>query len=559
MKLTGAQIVIESLIEQGVEHIFGYPGGSILNIYDALYSRSDKIRHVLSSHEQGAAHAADGYARSTGKVGVVFATSGPGATNLITGIATAYLDSVPMVAITCNVTKELLGRDSFQEVDISGVTVPITKHNFFAKDIETLADIIRQAFVIAGSGRPGPVLIDIPKDVTAESCEYVPAGRYKKRPNPIIKKDEIDKAVGLINDSRKPCIYYGGGVISSGASESLQAFAKKILAPLAPSAMGLSAAPYTNPQYLGMIGMHGTPAANEAANGCDLLITVGARFSDRVTGDKSKFAKHAKVLHIDIDESEISKNIKAFAHITGDADEVLRLLLERAEEKTDNSWLRYIQEYSKQAPLPDNLSEDDSVVMQDVIAGIHRRTAENTVIVTDVGQHQMITAQRYPFLHPRTWLSSLGLGTMGYGMGAAIGAKIGNPEKPVVLISGDGCFHMNMNEFAAAVTENIPIKVFVMSNGVLGMVRQWQTLFYGKRYSSTILSRKTDIVKFAEAMGGTGFRINKKSEISEVVKQALAADGPVIVDCVIDKDESVYPIIPPGKTPKDAIMGRSKD
>jgi len=553
MEKTGAQIIIETLVEQGVDVVFGYPGGTVINIYDALYDARDRLRHVLTSHEQGAAHAADGYARSTGKTGVVIATSGPGATNLVTGIATAYLDSIPLVAITGNVTRENLGRDSFQEVDIVGVTVPITKHNFFVKDIQALAQTIKDAFVIANSGRKGPVLIDVPKDITVMATDYFPVGRFKpreaKRPHP----STLDDAAQLIMESERPLIYFGGGVISCGAEESLQRFSRNIHAPLATSAMGLSAVPYSFPLYLGLIGMHGTPVANKAASLCDLLIVVGARFSERVTGEKSKFATGAKILHIDIDASEISKNMPAYSHIVGDAGEILRELMDRIPQQDNTPWTHQILDFRAKHPMPQN-AMPRGIDPRLVLASIQQRVPEDAIITTDVGQHQMITCQHYRFTKPRTFLSSCGLGTMGYGMGAAVGAAVGNPQTRTVLVTGDGCFHMNMAELAVAVTENLPIVVVIMHNGVLGMVRQWQKLFFNQRYSNTTLNRKTDFVKIAEAFGAKGLRLTENDSIDETIEAALREKGPVVIDCIVSENEDVFPIIPPGGTEEDMIF-----
>lgn len=553
MEKTGAQIVAETLIEQGVDVVFGYPGGTVINLYDALYDVRDRLRHVLASHEQGAAHAADGYARSTGKTGVCIATSGPGATNLVTGIATAYLDSIPLVAITGNVTRENLGRDSFQEVDIVGVTVPITKHNFFVKDVSKLAQTIQDAFTIANSGRKGPVLIDIPKDVTIETAEYFPVGKFQPREPKQPKPAYLDEAARMLLEARRPLIYFGGGVISCGAEEQLMELAKRLGAPLASSAMGLSAVPYDFPQYLGLIGMHGTPVANRAAGSCDLLVVVGARFSDRVTGDKSKFATGARILHIDVDESEISKNMPAYRFVVGEAGQVLQELLYRVPRQDNAPWLQELMEYKEKYPLPVNACPD-GIDPREVLSELQKSVPGDTIIATDVGQHQMITAQHYRFTHSRTFISSCGLGTMGYGMGAAVGCAVGNPGRRVVLITGDGCFHMNMAELAVAVTEKLPIVVVVMRNGVLGMVRQWQKLFFDRRYSATTLNRQTDFVKLAEAFGAKGLRLERGEDIPAVLSQALAAEGPVVVDCVLSANEDVFPIIPPGGSEQDMIL-----
>lgn len=555
MELTGAQILVESLIEQGVDVIFGYPGGSAILIYDALWGYQDRIRHILTAHEQGASHAADGYSRSTGKVGVCLATSGPGATNLVTGIATAYLDSVPMIAITANVTRPLLGRDSFQEVDIAGVSVPITKHNFFVKDTNALAETVRKAFEVAVSGRPGPVLIDIPKDVTAELAEYIPAGPYERRAFPQPKESKIEKAIELLESAKKPVIYLGGGVISSGAETQVQELGLRLNAPLVSSTRGLSAIPDEFPLYLGMVGMHGTPVSNLAINESDVIVAIGARFSDRVIGKKEEFAKNAKIIHIDIDHSEMDKNIETTISLLGDAKEVVTRLLEKLPQGHRPQWAEYLEEYKQAHPLPGRTQPGgvDERIVLDVARKI---MGPQGILVTDVGQHQMIAAQNYKFATPRTFLSSLGLGTMGYGVGAAIGAKVGNPEKPVLLITGDGCFHMNFNEIAVAVTEQIPMVVCVMNNQVLGMVRQWQKLFYEQRYSSTTMERKTDYVKLAEALGAKGMRIETDEQVEAVLEEAFAYQGPVVIDVVMDINEDVFPIIPPGGTHKDMMFSQ---
>lgn len=552
--LNGSQILIQSLIDQGVETVFGYPGGAVLNIYDALYEKKDQIRHVLSSHEQGAAHAADGYARSTGKTGVCIATSGPGATNLVTGIATAYMDSVPMVAITGNVASDLIGRDSFQEVDIAGITMPITKHNFIVHDVKELASTIRLAFEIANSSRPGPVLIDIPKDITAAVCEYEKLPKFEKRPLPAIKKSALKQAVAAIRRAKRPLIYAGGGVIAANACEELLAYSKKTQTPICCSAMGLSSVPYDYELYLGMIGMHGTPVSNYASLNADLVIAIGARFSDRVAGNRKKFANAAEIIHIDIDASEISKNVKSDIAIVGDAKEVLKVLMEQVEEEKHSEWRNTLLDFRTKIGLPQP-KEGNKVDPRDFIYTLHKLLGEDAIIVTDVGQHQMITAQYYQFSKPRSFISSCGLGTMGYGLGAAIGVKCAHPNRPVVLITGDGSFHMNMNEMAVAVSQNLPIIVLVFNNTVLGMVRQWQTLFYGKRYSETSIMRQTDFVKLAEAFGAKGFRIHDHDEIEPIIKEALACQQPCIIDCLIDPDDCVYPIIPPGKNADEIIYG----
>ncbi|MCR5517218.1 MAG: biosynthetic-type acetolactate synthase large subunit [Lachnospiraceae bacterium] len=544
MQLTGSEIVIECLKEQGVDTIFGYPGGTILNIYDALYKHQDEIRHVLTSHEQGASHAADGYARATGKVGVCFATSGPGATNLVTGIATAYMDSIPIVAITCNVGVSSLGRDSFQEIDITGVTMPITKHNFIVKDVTKLADTIRKAFAIAKSGRPGPVLIDITKDVTSNTTEYT-----KETPKPIakitdtIKTSDIEKVVELINASKKPFVFVGGGAILSGASDELKKFVKKIDAPVTDSLMGKGAFDGTDPHYAGMLGMHGTKAANFGVSRCDLLITVGARFSDRVTGNAKAFATNAKIVQFDIDPAEIDKNVRTTASVIGDVAEILARINPLLTERKNDEWNAEVDALKEKFPLK---YDHETLTGPYVIEKIYEATKGDAIITTDVGQHQMWAAQFYKFSKPRTLLTSGGLGTMGYGLGASIGAKVACPDKPVFNIAGDGCFRMNMQEIATATRYNIPIVQVVLNNHVLGMVRQWQTLFYGQRYSSTVLDDKVDFVKVSEGLGAKAFRVTNKEELDSALSYALEGKEPVVIECIIDKDDKVFPMVSPG-------------
>ena len=550
MQLTGAEIVIECLKEQGVDTVFGYPGGAILNVYDALYKHSDEIHHILTSHEQGASHAADGYARATGKVGVCFATSGPGATNLVTGIATAYMDSIPMVAITCNVGVSLLGKDSFQEIDIAGVTMPITKHNYIVKDVHKLADTIRKAFEIARTGRPGPVLIDIPKDVTANTCEYVKQDICTSISHNAIDETEVEAAIKLLEKCKKPFIFVGGGAVSSGASKSLAEFAHKLDAPVTDSLMGKGAFPGTDELYTGMLGMHGTKTANFGVSRCDLLVVVGARFSDRVTGNASKFASKAKILQIDIDPAEIDKNILTDVSITGDIDAVLKAINEKLSQQEHAEWKEEISEYKKKYPLT---YHPDVLTGPFVVEEIYRQTNGDAVITTEVGQHQMWAAQFYKYTKPRTLLTSGGLGTMGYGLGASLGAKMGVPEKTVVNIAGDGCFRMNMNEIATAARYNIPIIQVVINNHVLGMVRQWQTLFYGKRYSATVLNDAVDFVKLAEAMGAVGIRATSQEEFKEAFAKALPLGRPVVIDCQIDSDEKVWPMVAPGAAISEAF------
>lgn len=548
---TGSEIVVECLKEQGVDTVFGYPGGSILNIYDALYKHRDEITHILTSHEQGAAHAADGYARATGKVGVCLATSGPGATNLVTGIATAYMDSIPIVAITCNVTNALLGKDSFQEIDILGVTMPVTKYNFIVKDGNKLADTIRRAFTIAASGRPGPVLVDITKDVTGESFEFIskPLAPVIKTQNKV-EEDKIEEALRLIRNSKKPFIIAGGGLIPAEASEEIRTFADKIQSPVAETLMGLGAFDGRHPYATGMVGMHGTKTSNFGITECDLLIAIGVRFSDRVIGNSKKFAKHAKIIHIDIDAAEINKNVKSTLAIIGDAKEVLRRINARLDPLNHDEWLGHIDRLQEMYPLTYDKSRLTGPYIMEELEKI---TGGDAIITTEVGQHQMWASQFYKFSKPRTFLTSGGLGTMGYGLGAALGAKLGCKDKIVVNIAGDGCFRMNMNEIATAVRYNIPIIQLIMNNHVLGMVRQWQNLFYGKRFSNTILEDATDFVKLAEAMGAKGYRVETKEELEPVLREAISLNIPVVIDCQIDKDDKVYPMVSPGAAIKETF------
>lgn len=551
MKLTGSEIVIECLKEQGVDTIFGYPGGTILNVYDALYKHQDEIHHILTSHEQGAAHAADGYARATGKVGVCMATSGPGATNLVTGIATAYMDSVPLVAITANVAVPMLGRDSFQEIDIAGVTMPITKHNYIVKDVNKLAETIRMAFYIAQSGRPGPVLIDITKDVTANTAEYTPQKPYEvERSTEYIKDKDLDLAMELINHSKKPFIFVGGGAVISEASEELRLFAEKVHAPVADSLMGKGAFDGRHPLYCGPIGMHGTKASNLGVTQCDLLITVGSRFSDRVIGNAKTFARNAKIIQIDVDPAEINKNIVVDCSVIGDVKEVLKRMNARVEDHNHEEWLNHVREMIEKYPLKYN---EDSLTGPFVIEEIYKVTDGDAIITTEVGQHQMWAAQFYKYSKPRTFITSGGLGTMGYGLGASLGAKMGCADKTVINIAGDGCFRMNMNEIATAARYNIPVIQVVINNHVLGMVRQWQTLFYGKRYSNTILNDAVDFVKLAEAMGAVGMRVTKKEEVAPAIEKAIQLGRPVVIDCVIDCDDKVFPMVSPGAPIEEAF------
>ena len=544
MLLTGAEILVNSLIDNGVDTVFGYPGGAVLNIYDALFKKNDKIRHILTCHEQGAAHAADGYARSTGKVGVCIATSGPGATNLVTGIATAYMDSTPMVAITGNVTRPLLGKDSFQEVDITGITMPITKHNYIVKDIKELQKIVNEAFYIASSGRPGPVLIDIPKDITAEKYNYItmePKNRKKSLQH--ININSLERFAQLINESENPFIYAGGGILSSNAEKEVLALAEKINAPVATSLMGIGSIPNDHRLYTGMIGMHGTKASNLLATSCDLIIALGARFSDRVISHKNHI-KNAKIIQIDIDPTEINKNVKVDSYIVGDIKEVIKKLFPMINEKENIAWINKMNELK--ALNNKEVVKEGILTPEYLFTLLNKMDKGNFIITTEVGQHQMWTAQNYKFYKPRTFISSCGLGTMGFGMGASIGAQMGNPKAVVFNIAGDGSFGMDCNEFATAVNFKLPVKVIVMNNNALGMVRQWQSLFYECRYAETTLNRATDFVKLAEAFGGTGFRVEKPEELQEILEKALATDGPVIIDYKINSDDMVFPMVAPG-------------
>ena len=551
MQLTGSEIVIECLKEQGVDTVFGYPGGTILNIYDELYKHSDEIHHILTSHEQGAAHAADGYARSTGKVGVCFATSGPGATNLVTGIATAFMDSVPVVAVTCNVGVPLLGKDSFQEVDIAGVVMPITKHSFIVKDITKLAKTLRRAFAIAKSGRPGPVLVDITKDVTAAKTEYTKVEPKEIKPFVSeIKEEDLEKAVEMIQEAKRPFIFVGGGAVAADAWKEVRELAHKIQAPVTDSLMGKGVFDGEDELYTGMLGMHGTKASNLGVTKCDLLITIGARFSDRVTGNTRNFARNAKVLQIDVDATEINKNILVDCSVLGDAKVILQKLNEKISEKEHKEWIETIEELKEKYPLRYN---QEGLTGPAVIEELYRQTKGDAIIVTEVGQHQMWAAQYYKYKMPRRFLSSGGLGTMGYGLGAAIGAKTANPDKVVINVAGDGCFRMNMNEIATATRNNMPLIQVVINNHVLGMVRQWQTLFYDHRYSNTVLNDKVDFVKLAEAMGAVGIRVTKKEELADAIKKAIELNTTVVLDCIIDSDDKVFPMVPAGANIEDAF------
>lgn len=551
MQLNGAEILIECLKEQGVDVVFGYPGGAILNVYDELYKHRGEIRHILTSHEQGASHAADGYARATGKVGVCLATSGPGATNLVTGIATAYMDSIPIVAITCNVGVPLLGKDSFQEIDITGVTMPITKYNFIVKDVTKLADTVRKAFRIARTGRPGPVLIDIPKDITSGVTEYhrEELGKYI-RGTDHINEEEITRAVHMMEEAERPFVFVGGGAVLSGASRELFEFVEKLDAPVTDTLMGKGAFPGTDPRYTGMLGMHGTKASNYGVSECDLLVVLGARFSDRVTGNTETFAKNAKIIQIDIDPAEINKNVIIDAQVVGDIRSALKQINKRLSAQRHGAWLETVEGYKKKYPLK---YHPDALTGPFIVEEIYRQTAGDALIVTEVGQHQMWAAQYYKYTKPRTLLTSGGLGTMGYGLGAALGAKTGRPDKTVVNIAGDGCFRMNMNEIATAVRHNIPVIQVVVNNHVLGMVRQWQDLFYDERYSATVLRDAVDFVKLAEAMGAAGIPASSQEEFKNAFRQALTMNRPVVIDCQIDSDDKVWPMVAPGAAISEAF------
>lgn len=554
MQLTGAEIVMECLKEQGVDTVFGYPGGTILNVYDALYKHRDEINHILTSHEQGAAHAADGYARATGKVGVCLATSGPGATNLVTGIATAYMDSVPMVAITCNVNLPLLGKDSFQEVDIAGVTMPITKHGYIVKDVNILADTLRKAFKIAGSGRPGPVLVDITKDVTANLCEYEPGAADSLAKDASQDKQysgqDIEKVLELMQKAKKPYIYVGGGAVISEAAKEVTEFAKKLDAPVCDTLMGKGAFDGHDALYTGMIGMHGAKTSNLGVSECDLLVALGARFSDRVVGNAARFASHAKVIQIDIDAAEINKNIRTEAFVVGDLKEVLTEINRLLPQMEHKDWIGHIQDLKEKYPLNYN---KNALSCPYVIEELDRVTGGEAIVTTDVGQHQMWAAQYYKYSKPRTFISSGGLGTMGYGLGACIGAKMGKPEKICVNIAGDGCFRMNMNELATASRYNIPIIQIVINNHVLGMVRQWQTLFYGQRYSQTVLNDKVDFCLVAQGLGCEAIKVTKKEEVGPAIEKAIAMKAPVLIECVIPEDDKVFPMVPAGEAISEAF------
>ena len=554
MKLNGSEILAEVLIEQGVDTIFGYPGGAVLNIYDALYKYSDKINHVLTAHEQGASHAADGYARATGKTGVCLATSGPGATNLVTGIATAYMDSVPMVVITGNVGKSLIGRDAFQEVYITGITMPITKHNYMVQDVNELADTIREAFRIANTGRKGPVLIDITKDVTAAVTEFEKKEKIVIKDDTVIDMDELQKVADIINKAKKPVVMFGGGVVSSNASELALELVEKANIPSCHTLMSAGVIGYNNPLNLGLLGMHGGYVTNKAVDDADVLVAIGTRFSDRVALDTNDFAKKATIIQIDIDLSEINKNVAVDHYIIGDVKTVLQNLLPLIKKGDRAEWLKTLDEYKAVDYAPQD--DDSQILPHQLIGAICDMAGEDTVVVTDVGQHQMWSAQYVHHVNPRGFLTSGGLGTMGYGYGAAIGAKVAlGDSKKVVHITGDGSFHMNLNEACTAVSYNLPVITVIMNNTVLGMVRQWQRCFYGKRFAATDPHRQTNFVKLAEAFGAKGYHAETIAEFKEAFAEALKANGPVWIECAIDKDERVLPMIPAGKTVNDIMMG----
>lgn len=550
MLLSGADILVKTLIEQGCDTVFGYPGGQILNVYDSLYTHQSEINHILTAHEQGAAHAADGYARTTGKVGVVISTSGPGATNLVTGIATAYLDSIPMVAICGNVPTTQIGSDSFQEIDITGVTLPITKHNYFVGKVEDLADTIREAFVLAKSGRPGPVLIDVPKDVQIAKCEYEPKSPVEKEEPKPAKQLRIEEAAEIINSANRPFIYFGGGLITADAQEEMLSLAEKIDAPIGCSLMGLSAIPTDHPRFLGMQGMHGHFASSMSMHNADVIISLGVRFNDRVTGNRQKFAKGAKIIHIDADGSELNKTVNAVCGLRGDVKLTLQKLIPMLNESKKSEWMANVEAFRQEEE--NYLDNRDGLTPRRAILTLNKYLGENTAVCTDVGQHQMWSAQNLNFKTSRRFASSGGLGTMGYGFGAAIGAAYGTGERSV-LITGDGSFGMNLNELATAVRYNVPVVVIIINNGVLGMVRQWQTLFYDKHYSNSVLERKTDFSAFAKAFGADGEAVTTPEELDEALNRAFSCEGPYIIDCKIDKDEFVLPMLPPGGSMDDII------
>ncbi len=563
MKLTGAQILIECLVEQGADTVFGYPGGAVLNIYDELYKSSDRIRHILTSHEQGAAHAADGYARASGKTGVCIATSGPGATNLVTGIATAYLDSIPVVFITGNVNVNLIGRDSFQEADITGITTPITKHNYIVKDVSQLAGILREAFTIAREGRPGPVLVDIPKNVTAEFAEYEAMPKPQPAPQAALdsaSEEAIASLAGMIRASQKVFLLCGGGVLMSGASAEVLRLAELLKAPVGTTLMGVGAFPSTHPNFTGLVGMHGTRAANTAISECELFLALGSRFNDRVTGDTAKFGKNAKIVQIDIDAAEINKNVRTAHHVLGDVKQILSRLLalleaERVDTKEREQWLGSLQALK----LPARAARHAGFSPKAILSAVYTQTPKDTIIVTDVGQHQLWAARYYDYDLPGTFISSGGFGTMGYGAGASMGAALAHPDRTVVLISGDGSFRMNCNELATMEHYGIPVIVLVMNNGVLGMVRQWQSVFYQKRYSQTNLDRGPDFAKLAEAYGIAGTSVCSLEQFNEAFSRALASGKAAVIDCRIGCDETVTPMVAPGKPITDFVLHEPED
>jgi acetolactate synthase I/II/III large subunit len=555
MQLNGSQILIECLVEQGVDTVFGYPGGAILNVYDALYQNRDRIRHVLTSHEQGASHAADGYARSTGKTGVCFATSGPGATNLVTGIATAYMDSIPLVAVTCNVGSALIGKDSFQEVDISGIVMPITKYSFIVDKAEDIAPAIRKAFEIAQSGRKGPVLVDITKDATGNMAEYEPQ-EPKIRPIEAVAEDKIDAFVEELQKAEKPYIFVGGGCVLSGASEEVRKLTELLDAPVCDTLMGKGVFPGEDEKYTGMLGMHGTKTSNFGVSECDLLLAIGVRFSDRVTGNTAKFANQAKILQIDLDAAEVNKNVIVDNSIVGDAKEVLSRINAKLSQQKHSDWMAKIADFKEKYPMS---VPEKGLNGPYVVSEVYRQTKGEAIITTEVGQHQMWAAQYYKYKEPRMLMTSGGLGTMGYGLGASIGAQIGNPDKIVINFAGDGCFRMNMNEIATAVREKLPLVEIIVNNHVLGMVRQWQTLFYGGRYSATVLDDGMDYVKLTEAMGAKAFRATTREEFSKALEQALTEKMPCVIDAIIDSDDKVWPMVAPGAAISEAFSEEDFD
>ena len=552
MKLSGSDIIVRTLIDQGVEVVFGYPGGQVINIYDSLYKYQDELHHVLTAHEQGASHAADGYSRSTGKVGVCIATSGPGATNLVTGIATAFMDSIPMVAITGNVPQSIIGTDGFQEIDITGITLPITKHNYFVGAIEDLQDTIRAAFKLAASGRPGPVLVDVPKDIQVAMYDYEPKAPMAPD-EPFAAKDiRIEQAAATINGAKKPFIYFGGGMITSAAQEEVLALAEKIDAPIGCSMMGVSGVPTDHPRFLGMQGMHGRYASSTAMHHSDCIIALGGRFNDRVTGNRSKFAVDVKIVHIDIDGAELNKNVPTSVGLRGDIKKTLEKLIPMVNKQDHSDWMAHVNQLREDEEA--GLDQRPGITPRNIMKTLNKHLGENTPVATDVGQHQMWAARYINFKNPRRFISSGGLGTMGFGMGAAMGTAMATRQK-TVLVTGDGSFGMNLNELATAVAENVPLVILLVNNSVLGMVRQWQTLFFNKHYSNTMLDRRqTDFVKLAEAFGATGVRATTLEELDQALTDAFNGDGPWVIDCILDKDEFVLPMLPPGGSMDDIIV-----